>query len=150
MTQPGSQPALAHPLHARLLSYVQANLHEPTLGHAALQAAFGLSRATVYRVFHELGGLQHYIRSCRLDAARQHLLQFPDRTLTWLLYELGFQSERQFQRAFQAHFGMSPSDWKRQCLQGLPRTRRPLAHQPWLARAQAACAVRSGSVGEFS
>ncbi|KAB7764168.1 AraC family transcriptional regulator [Xanthomonas maliensis] len=74
MTQPDSPSALAHPLHARLLAYVQANLHEPTLGPASLQATFGLSRATVYRVFHQLGGLQHYIRSCRLDAARQRKL----------------------------------------------------------------------------
>ncbi|SBV50267.1 transcriptional regulator [Xanthomonas bromi] len=39
----------------------------------------------------------------------------PDCSLTWLLYEMGFASERQFQRAFQQRFGMPPMQWRRQC-----------------------------------
>ncbi|WP_082190209.1 AraC family transcriptional regulator [Frateuria defendens] len=34
---------------------------------------------------------------------------------TWRLYEFGFASERQFQRAFRARYGISPAQWRRQC-----------------------------------
>ncbi|WDM67468.1 helix-turn-helix domain-containing protein [Xanthomonas cucurbitae] len=102
-------------MHARLLTHVERHLHDPARGMTSLQTDFGLSRATLYRIFQQLGGLHGYIRDRRLDAAHAHLVSAPDCSLTWLLYELGFNSERQFQRAFLARFGMAPSEWKRQC-----------------------------------
>lgn len=98
-----------------LLAYIDEHIDEPELDGNVLAAAFGLSRATVYRMFHSRGGVSSYIRDKRLTIAHRYLQTYPQCSLTWLLYEMGFASERQFQRAFQQRFGMSPAQWRRQC-----------------------------------
>ncbi|MCD0278637.1 AraC family transcriptional regulator [Xanthomonas melonis] len=80
-----------------------------------MQQAFALSRASLYRLFQSRGGVASYIREQRLCTAHRYLQAYPDCSLTWLLYEMGFASERQFQRAFQQRFGMPPMQWRRQC-----------------------------------
>ncbi|MFC3550067.1 helix-turn-helix domain-containing protein [Lysobacter cavernae] len=115
-----TQATAEHPLREAMLAHIEHNLREPELGIESLQTCFGVSRATVYRIFHNVGGVHSHIRERRLQAAHRHLRQFPDCNLTWLLYEIGFGSERQFQRAFQTHFAMAPSEWKRRCLQSAP------------------------------
>ncbi len=82
---------------------------------ASLQTAFNLSRPTLYRMFQPLGGVSHHIRHRRVLVAHQHLRHDPDCSITWLLYEAGFTSERQFQRAFRATFGLSPVEWRDHC-----------------------------------
>src|SRR5699024_2851857 len=113
-----------------VVSYIEDHLDDPGLGVDRLQSAFCVSRATLYRMFSEIGGVARFIRRRRLLAARQYLRRRPDLGITWLLYELGFGSERQFQRAFQAEFGVSPSEWRERCKaaqEASPgeRTRRP-------------------------
>lgn len=103
------------PLAQRMFSYIEHNLCEPDLDGETLQTAFHVSRATLYRLFQDLGGVAHYIRERRLCWAYDYLRQHPDCSITWLLYEAGFGSERQFQRAFQARFDMSPTCWRRLC-----------------------------------
>ncbi|HCR35006.1 MAG TPA: AraC family transcriptional regulator, partial [Stenotrophomonas sp.] len=87
------------------------------LGEQMICEAFGMSRSTVYRLFQAHGGVARYIRECRAWLAHRHLARDPGCRLTWLLYEVGFASERQFQRAFLAQFGMSPADWRLACRQ---------------------------------
>ncbi|TCV95857.1 AraC-like DNA-binding protein [Luteibacter rhizovicinus] len=103
------------PRYRRIKSYIEKNLDDSELDAASIQAVFGLSRATLYRLFDEVGGITRYIRDSRLTAAYNHLQQHPSCNLTWLLYELGFASERQFQRSFRARFGVSPAQWRERC-----------------------------------
>ncbi len=103
------------PLMVDLLAYVQEHIGEAELGTESLQQAFALSRASLYRLFQSRGGVASYIREQRLSTAHRYLQAYPDCSLTWLLYEMGFTSERQFQRAFQQRFGMPPMQWRRQC-----------------------------------
>jgi len=103
------------PRLGEVVSYIQQHLDDPELGVDHLQSAFCVSRATLYRMFGEIGGVARFIRRQRLVAARQSLRRRPDLGITWLLYELGFGSERQFQRAFHAEFGVSPSEWRERC-----------------------------------
>ncbi|MCF7749291.1 helix-turn-helix domain-containing protein [Bacillus subtilis subsp. subtilis] len=104
-----------HPRLLRMLDYIDANLGECELDERMIRAAFGLSRPSLYRLFQALGGVARYIRERRLWLAHRHLQRNPGCSLTWLLYEVGFASERQFQRAFQARFGMSPAAWRQTC-----------------------------------
>jgi AraC-like DNA-binding protein len=98
-----------------ILDYIDAHLGECELDERMIRIAFKLSRPTLYRSFQALGGVARYIRERRLRLAHRHLQRNPACSLTWLLYEVGFASERQFQRAFQARFGMSPAHWRQAC-----------------------------------
>jgi AraC-like DNA-binding protein len=102
-------------LHRRIRDYIDANLGDETLGIASLIRAFGVSRSTLCRLFGDEGGVSRYIRQRRLGYAYKHLMDEPRCSITWLLYELGFASERQFQRAFHATYGISPAQWRKRC-----------------------------------
>ena len=100
---------------AEIVSHINRHICDPELGVTSLQAAFNVSRPTLYRMFQPLGGVSHHIRHRRVLVAHQHLRHDPDCSITWLLYETGFTSERQFQRAFRATFGLSPVEWRERC-----------------------------------
>ena len=109
-TAPPSDPRLR-----RILDFIDAHLGECELDERMIRDAFALSRPTLYRLFQALGGVARYIRERRLWLAHRHLDRDPCCSVTWLLYEVGFASERQFQRAFQARYGMSPAQWRHAC-----------------------------------
>ncbi|MEM9879595.1 MAG: hypothetical protein AAF862_10015, partial [Pseudomonadota bacterium] len=46
-------------------AYIDANLHDPTLNVAKLYRTFGVSRATLYRMLEEFGGIDAYVRARR-------------------------------------------------------------------------------------
>lgn len=109
-------PATADdPALMEILDYIDTHLGECELGEQSIRHRFKLSRATLYRRFQTLGGVANYIRERRLQLAYRHLTHNPACSLTWLLYEIGFASERQFQRSFMARFGMSAANWRRNC-----------------------------------
>lgn len=107
--------ASAHPRLPRILRCIEDELCDPALGTDALVRRFFVSRPTLYRMFRPLGGVARHIRERRLLLAHARLREDPDCTITFLLYDLGFESERQFQRAFQGRFGMSPASWRNAC-----------------------------------
>ncbi|MGY1411043.1 helix-turn-helix domain-containing protein [Luteimonas sp. A482] len=116
LARPAAPPGpAAHPRLPRILRCIEEELCDPALGGDALQRRFFVSRPTLYRMFRPLGGVARYIRERRLLLAHRRLREEPDCTITFLLYDLGFESERQFQRAFQGRFGMSPARWRNAC-----------------------------------
>ena len=119
-SRPPASPdgAAAHPRLNRILECIESQLCDPALGTEFLLKRFHVSRPTLYRMFHPLGGVARHIRERRLQAAWARLREAPHCTITFLLYDLGFESERQFQRAFQMHFGMSPARWRDMCRAG--------------------------------
>lgn len=98
-----------------IIDYIDGRIGDYDLGERMIRSAFNLSRATLYRRFQPLGGIASFIRDKRLQLAHMHLRGNPTCSLTWLLYEVGFSSERQFQRSFQARYGMSPANWRKSC-----------------------------------
>ncbi|CAE1139952.1 transcriptional regulator TagK [Xanthomonas euroxanthea] len=108
------------PLMSELLAYIEQHIGEAELGTESLQQAFAVSRASLYRLFQSRGGVARHIRERRLCTAHRYLQAYPECSLTWLLYEVGFASERQFQRCFQQRFGMPPVQWRRQCRAAQP------------------------------
>jgi AraC-like DNA-binding protein len=82
------------------------------LGVSALCHRFGVSRATLYRMFETDGGLVHYVRERQLRRALS-LLASPahrHRRVVDIALEHGFASESGFVRAFRRRFGATPTD----------------------------------------
>lgn len=98
-------------------------LGEERFGPAALAAALGCSRATLYRAFAERGEtVAAAIRRMRLDRARAMIARVPDGTsVAMIAARAGFSDTRTFNRAFRARFGMAPGD-ARPRPPGRPRT----------------------------
>jgi len=95
-------------------SYIRDRLDQDWLTPAAIQAAFRLSRPTLYRLFEADGGLAEYIRNCRLQAAAAEMLHSPGCAIVDIAYGAGFNSASDFCRAFRRAYGMTPRHF-RQC-----------------------------------
>jgi len=94
-----------------MMAYIDAHLHDPTLGADILVKVFHRSRATVYRLFAEEGGIYAYIQRRRLHACYRELThdmraarRIVDVALKW-----GFSNHSHFTRIFREYYGMAPS-----------------------------------------
>lgn len=99
--------------YRRIVGYIETHLDDRTLGIRSIGDRFGMSRSGLQRLFQADGGVMTYIRRSRTRVACLRLRQRPALRLTALFHDLGFSNERQFQRAFHADLGMSPSRWRR-------------------------------------
>jgi AraC-like DNA-binding protein len=106
-----ASPALTQTLMHQVLRHIDDNLLRADLSSEGVCAAFGLSRATLYRMFEPLGGVVHYIRSQRLERIHSVLLAPSGRVyMSRLAEEHGFKNAAHFSRAFRAHFGYAPTE----------------------------------------
>jgi AraC-like DNA-binding protein/ligand-binding sensor protein len=94
------------------------------LSLGAVAKAAGASVFHFCKVFHKTTGLKFtdYIARVRLEDARAQL-QNPNRRISEIAYDVGFQSLTQFNRTFQRIFGQSPTEYRA----GLPTTRTAIA-----------------------
>jgi AraC-like DNA-binding protein len=90
--------------------FIEANLGARDLGVDKLARTFGLSRASLYRLFEPVGGVASYIRTRRLARARQELTApgLEDRRIGPIAYRAGFHSIPAFNRAFRTAYGQTP------------------------------------------
>lgn len=112
--RPSSGPA-AHAALASLTSmtnFIEEQLARVDLGPDDLARSFGLSRATLYRLFEPLGGVAAYILDRRLNRALQSITApHPAHPrLKQLAHAVGFAHPTSFSRAFKKRFGMSPHE----------------------------------------
>ncbi len=117
------------PINATLLErareIVQANLMSPALGVDLICRELGTSRSRLYRLFEELGGVVHYIRSRRLlDAHRVLSAGTDNRPIVEIAAERDFHDPGDFSRAFKREFGYSPREAR------LQQNRSPAQHAP--------------------
>jgi AraC-like DNA-binding protein len=101
--------------HASLViiqRHIDQRLTLPGLNADSLAKRFGLSRASLYRLFEPIGGVAGYIRKARLERAHQELMasENSSRRIGPLAYSLGFRNVSAFNRLFKAHYGVSPRD----------------------------------------
>jgi AraC-like DNA-binding protein len=96
---------------ARIRSYIDLHLGEE-LNAQHLSVRFGVSRATLYRLFRVNGGIEAYIRDRRLDRCSVELMRAaPERGRVRTVAErLGFTDAGHFTRAFRQRFGVAPTD----------------------------------------
>ncbi len=117
----GSEQSAAEPARAQLdvirfenaRRFIEAHLEREDLGPETVAAATNLSRATLYRMFEESGGVAKYIQARRLLKLR-NALGDPGETRTFvaLAHMLGFASESHASRAFHTLFGVRPTDFR--------------------------------------
>ena len=95
--------------------FIEDNLHIPELGPETLCNRFGISRATLYRIFAPIGGVSQYIHRRRLARAYRMLLgrDTPHRRIGDISGRCGFSSNSVFSRAIRQAFGMAPAELRR-------------------------------------
>jgi AraC-like DNA-binding protein len=100
-------------LLAAIKSHIEKSLmSEEAVAATALCRRFGLSRATLYRLFQPDGGLSHYIQERHLHRAFMRLISPAERR--WRIIDLAvdhrFSSDNTFIRAFRRRFGLTPGE----------------------------------------
>ena len=106
------------PLVQKARDYIAQHKTEP-LSLSAVAKAAGASVFHFCKVFHKATGLKFtdYIARVRLEEARTQLLN-PNRRISEVAYDVGFQSLTQFNRMFKRVFGQSPSEFRQHLATG--------------------------------
>ena len=100
------------PVVQKAREYIDKHKTEELSLSAVAQAA-GASVFHFCKVFHKSTGLKFtdYVARARLEDARTQLLN-PNRRISEVAYDVGFQSLTQFNRIFKRVFGESPSEFR--------------------------------------
>jgi AraC-like DNA-binding protein len=90
--------------------YIDRNLATADLGADSIAAAFGVSRASLYRLFEPGGGVAKYIRKARLARAFQEITsaELSNRRIGHIASTLGFKNRSAFSRLFHEIYGVTP------------------------------------------
>jgi AraC-like DNA-binding protein len=105
----GREPAAI----AKARRYIHNHLEESLpLGAVAHEA--GLSESHFCRLFKDATGLTltDYVNRCRIERAKKELLK-PEKRVSEIAFEVGYQSLSQFNRSFARIVGSSPTIWRR-------------------------------------
>jgi AraC-like DNA-binding protein/ligand-binding sensor protein len=100
------------PLVQKAREYIDKHKTEE-LSLADVAKAAGASVFHFCKVFHKATGLKFtdYVARVRLEDARSRLLN-PNRRISEVAYDVGFQSLTQFNRTFKRVFGQSPTEFR--------------------------------------
>jgi AraC-like DNA-binding protein len=103
---------LGQALRMRVLDYIDHQLTQPDLGPERLMQRFRVSRAHLYRVFADLGGVAHVIKRKRLDAAYARLVdpRHAAQPASQIAAHFGFRDMARFRESFIARFGLAPDE----------------------------------------
>ena len=93
-----------------ICAHIESNLANPDLSTSSILRTFGVSRATLYRMFDNENGVRNYISTRRLFRAVYEITSEPRRR--GLIHETaekwGFSSDANFSRAARNAYGTSP------------------------------------------
>jgi AraC-like DNA-binding protein len=105
---------LRDPAIGRALSLLHARVGAPWTAEA-LAREVNMSRSAFAERFSALVGQppMRYLTGWRMQLAR-HDLRETRRTVAQVAYEVGYESEAAFSRAFRREFGLPPAAWRRQ------------------------------------
>lgn len=94
--------------------YIEQHLSDLYLTAEQVAMAFGISRATIYRMMEPRGGFVNYLRLRRLHRCRDDLVDpgQSHRTIADIAALWGFSNPSAFSSAFKALFDMSPRDFR--------------------------------------
>jgi AraC-like DNA-binding protein len=96
------------------LDYIDAHLGDAHLGPEEIADAANLSRASLYRLLAEEGGVRAVLLKRRLDEAVRLMLEDgkDEHSLKKIVKRCGFGGASQFSRAFRARFGVPPRQYR--------------------------------------
>lgn len=95
----------------KVRQFIDRNLREPGLDATLLCREIGTSRTQLYRLFHEDGGVAHYIRHRRLLRAYADLSDTANSaSINVIADALCFEDASSFSRAFKQEFRLNPRD----------------------------------------
>ncbi|WP_434666028.1 helix-turn-helix domain-containing protein [Paraburkholderia sp. A3BS-1L] len=103
-------PAVQQSVFVSICRYLEQHLSDRQLSVEQVAFAFGMSHATLYRLFEKEGGFATYVRERRLRRCRE-LLVDPARSgvsIADIAAEHGFSNAANFARAFRRSIGLSP------------------------------------------
>lgn len=95
---------------AIIRNFIDKNLSSTKLDADMLANVFGLSRASLFRMFAPVGGVATYIRQMRLGRAYRLITspRFSDMRIGQIAHQMGFRHVGTFNRLFHSTFGVSP------------------------------------------
>ncbi|MGO4700305.1 helix-turn-helix transcriptional regulator [Dyella sp. 2RAB6] len=96
----------------RIQRYIRANLHSRELEPEQVLRGFPITRPTLYRMFEPEGGLQAFIRNCRLREAANRLVHTRATPIAQIADALGFSCASDFTRAFRRAYGVAPLEFR--------------------------------------
>ncbi|MEM1398056.1 MAG: helix-turn-helix domain-containing protein [Pseudomonadota bacterium] len=93
-------------------AYIDANLNDPELSVAKICKVFGVSRATLYRMMEEFGGIESHVRERRLERCRIALqrAQPEHGGVKRVAHNWGFTDTNRFHRLYKERFGCTPGE----------------------------------------
>ncbi|MBO4221544.1 helix-turn-helix domain-containing protein [Bradyrhizobium neotropicale] len=108
------EPSDSPPLDSFVIisRYIENHLAAKDLSADSLVKTFGLSRASLYRLFEPTGGVASYIRARRLARVQQEITAggLGNRRIAPIAYRYGFRSIPAFNRAFKSTYGQTPRE----------------------------------------
>ena len=79
--------------------------------------AVGISSSLLYRIFAQNGlSPLSYLLVCRIDMARQQLLDDPNRSVAMVAQDCGFHDSAYFCKVFRRQVGMTPNGYRQRFL----------------------------------
>lgn len=111
-----------HAMLAAIKRHIESRLGDAALNGNSICRQFGLSRATLARLFEAEGGLAHFIQQRRLHRAFVMLGSTAHRhwRLIDIALECNFSSDATFIRAFRKLFELTPGDVRRMARSDVP------------------------------
>ncbi|WP_166653597.1 helix-turn-helix domain-containing protein [Paraburkholderia flava] len=96
----------------RVQRYIDDHLLQPDLSPDRICKDVGLSRAGLYRLFENVGGVMREVRRKRLYRVHQVLSSAgrPKERISEIAWRHGFTDEKYFSRIFKAEFGYTPRE----------------------------------------
>jgi len=105
---PAISPARRNAL-AEMLDHIERHLTDPDLSTASIGGCCGLSPRSVQDAFARIATTpMAHVTQLRLKKAWSLLVQHPERSVTEIAFEVGFNDSAYFSRRFRRHFGLSP------------------------------------------
>ncbi len=123
--QPGERRPMVAGMHDVLIGRALRLLHQQMCRHwttEELAREIGLSRSSFAERFVRAVGEPpiRYLVHQRLDRASLRLLESSD-SICRIAYEVGYESEAAFNRAFRREYGIPPSTWRRGAMTPRPK-----------------------------
>jgi transcriptional regulator GlxA family with amidase domain len=96
-------------------TFIRTRLSDEALSPSRVARATRISRATLYRLFDEAGGVRKYIQTQRLAQLRDSLSDSSQQqSVAALAFDAGFASEHHASRSFREAFGLPPAEFRRE------------------------------------